>query len=283
MIKPYYKFFQVHPVTYRILDRWISVFFVSLACYEMGTKQLHHLKNISNTSIWEVIEPFLRHLLQRDWKVAAISCIINILHVHLCIMSIQIIVMLIVYIKGVEGRYLDFLGCDAFIISLVKGVEKEGRDLFLRNLWSVVRVAMGGQPQLAWVSHSAWIMFLASTPLAALTIRRGHNCCAVSESQFMASQWTYSIRKLSLRKLLSMRVGTWSFIFFLIPPNAIAFKSIWSCDKSRVGNAFLALQRACLASVTLLASSCYKVLCSPRRCQFRFCWEGRESRSKLVF
>jgi len=49
-------------------------------------------------------------------------------------MSIQIIVMLIVYIKGVEGRYLDFLGCDAFIISLVNGVEKEGRDLFLRNL-----------------------------------------------------------------------------------------------------------------------------------------------------
>ena len=56
------------------------------------------------------------------------SKIINLLDVHLRLIDIQMIIWISNFIKGVDGQHLDFLGHGASIISLLKGVKKEGRE-----------------------------------------------------------------------------------------------------------------------------------------------------------
>ena len=59
-------------------------------------------------------------------KVMAVSSVINVLGIRLCHIGIQMIIRVGSSIKGVDGWHLE-LAYDTFIISLLKGVKKEGR------------------------------------------------------------------------------------------------------------------------------------------------------------
>ena len=76
----------------------------------------------------KTIDPLLCYALQRSGKITTASSIIDVLDIQLCLVDVQVIICIGSSIEGLTVGILTFSRCHIPMISLLKGVEKEGRE-----------------------------------------------------------------------------------------------------------------------------------------------------------